>query len=174
MSEKFQAEIEAIKTLINVLEPLDDEARQAVVDYVFRRLNLTIPNSSPPAPALPAHNPATAVPPPTAPEAGTKSVHIKELKEQKKPRSANEMAVLVGYYLSHVAPTEQRKPTFNKKDLETYFKIAEFKLPEGDLRFTLTNTKNAGYLDMAGEGEYKLNAVGYNLVVHSLPRKKNS
>jgi hypothetical protein len=28
--------------------------------------------------------------------------------------------------------------------------------------------KNAGYLDSAGTGQYKLNPVGYNLVVHRM------
>jgi hypothetical protein len=42
-------------------------------------------------------------------------------------------------------------------------------LPE-QIRVTLPNAKAAGYFDAAGEGEYKLNAVGHNLVVHSMPR----
>ena len=35
---------------------------------------------------------------------------------------------------------------------------------------TLPNAKSAGYFDAVGNGEYKLNAVGHNLVVHSMPR----
>jgi len=53
--------------------------------------------------------------------------------------------------------------------VETYFKIASFPLPQ-QLRMTLPNAKNAGYFDLAGDGEYKLNAVGHNLVAHSMPR----
>jgi hypothetical protein len=78
------------------------------------------------------------------------------------------MSALVAYYLSDLAPPQNRKRTINTKDLETYFKIADFPLP--DFRFTLNNAKAAGYFDAVGEGEYKLNAVGHNLVVHSLPR----
>jgi hypothetical protein len=79
------------------------------------------------------------------------------------------MATLVAYYLSHKAPPNERKQSVNNKDIETYFKIGEFKLPSKP-RFTLTNTKGAGYLDAVGDGEYKLNPVGYNLVVHSMPK----
>jgi hypothetical protein len=96
-------------------------------------------------------------------------VHIKTLKEEKKPRSANEMAALVGYYLSTLAPPDKRKDAIDQKDIETYFKIAGFPLPK-QVRVTLANARTAGYFDLVGGGEYSLNAVGHNLVVHSMPR----
>ena len=34
---------------------------------------------------------------------------------------------------------------------------------------TLTNAKNAGYLDAAGNGKFKLSSVGENLVAITLP-----
>jgi hypothetical protein len=91
------------------------------------------------------------------------------LVEEKQPRSAIEMAVLVAYYLSHKSPIAERKQTISADDLTTYFKIAGFKLPNAP-QYTLPNAKNAGYLDSVGGGEYKLNPVGYNLIVHSLPK----
>jgi hypothetical protein len=33
---------------------------------------------------------------------------------------------------------------------------------------TLSNAKNAGYLNALGGGQYRLNAVGHNLVAHKL------
>jgi hypothetical protein len=37
------------------------------------------------------------------------------------------------------------------------------------------HTRNAGYLDSgSARGLYKLNAVGYNLIVHSLPASAGS
>jgi hypothetical protein len=83
------------------------------------------------------------------------------------------MAALVAYYLGNLAPEGQQKATVNTQDIETYFKIAKFPLPE-QIRVTLQNARNAGYLDPAGEGAYKLNAVGHNLVVHSMPRGASS
>jgi hypothetical protein len=83
------------------------------------------------------------------------------------------MAVLVAYYVSHLAAQKDRKNAISTKDIETWFKIAGYKLPTAPA-FTLPNAKNAGYLDSVGHGEYKLNPVGYNLVVHSLPRDKKS
>jgi hypothetical protein len=79
------------------------------------------------------------------------------------------MAALVAYFLANVVDEQERKERITTKDIDTYFKIAEFPLPT-KTRFTLPNAKAAGYLDPVGSGQYKLNAVGYNLVVHSMPR----
>lgn len=160
-----EQEIAAIGTVLSALEPLSAEARASVLDYVTKRLGIPYgePRTQPP-PVPSSQNPGL-----NPPAAAAGQVHIKALKEQKQPKSAQEMAAVVAYYLSELAPPAERKNTINGKDVETYFKIAEFKLPEQP-RYTLPNAKKAGYLDQAGDGEYRLNPVGYNLVVHSLPR----
>ncbi len=78
------------------------------------------------------------------------------------------MACVVGFYLQELAPTSERKETVNTQDLEKYFKQAKFKLP-GKINQILADAKAAGYFDVISRGEYKLNAVGYNLVAHNLP-----
>jgi len=39
-------ELEAIRQMLGALEPLDREARTRTVEYVFRRLGITTPESS--------------------------------------------------------------------------------------------------------------------------------
>ena len=161
-------EIGAIGTLLKALDPLEPKSRQSVLDYVIRRLDIPLPKTQggtlvPDLSALPPGEPSVITREPPG------QVHIKDLVRDKKPRSAIEMATLVAYYLSHKAPQNERKQTVNNKDNETYFKIAEFKLPRQP-KFTLQNTKAAGHLDAVGDGEYKLNPVGYNLVVHNMPK----
>src|SRR5947208_5181588 len=128
MPKKIDAEIEAIKTLLDTLTPLSQEARQSVVDYVLKRLQLVPAKAS----AFTATSPLVeriqasleaARPEPTMP------VHIRAFKEEKKPKSAIEMAALVAYYLSHLAPETERKDAITRKDIETYFKIAGYRLP---------------------------------------------
>jgi hypothetical protein len=77
------------------------------------------------------------------------------------------MVTLVAYYVSELAPAPDRKAEITKSDVERYFKAAGFNLPS-DATFTLNNAKNAGYLDSAGAGQYRLNPVGYNLVAHRM------
>jgi hypothetical protein len=79
------------------------------------------------------------------------------------------MAALVAYYLSELAPDVENKHEISAADLEKYFKQAAFKLPRS-IKQTLPNAAAAGYFDSAGGGRYRLNPVGYNLVVHGLPR----
>ncbi|GHB95631.1 hypothetical protein [Thermomonas carbonis] len=97
-----------------------------------------------------------------------KQVDIRAFKEQKKPTSARQMACVVSFYLQELAPVNERKDTINTQDLEKYFKQAGFKLP-GKINQILSDAKLAGYFDLQSRGEYKLNAVGYNLVAHNLP-----
>lgn len=162
------AELSAIQTVLGVLVPLQDDQRQRVIDYVFQRLGLvSTPTSTSPAQTLSA---AISTPANAAPNLGpgVSIRDVRSLKDQKKPRSANEMAALVAYYLSELAPVESRKAAIGTDDIVTYFKQAGYPLP-AVLRNTLANAKASGYFDSAAHGLYKLNPVGHNLVVHGLP-----
>lgn len=170
MAEQIDNEVEAIKAVLNALEPLSPQARSSVIEYVLKRLGVSVATSGQGAPVFQGPGgPEMRVSSGEGAEQGGEPTHIRGLKDTKKPRSANEMAALVAYYLSDLAPSAKRKKTINSKDIETYFKIAGFRLPE-HVRVTLPNAKAAGYFDAVGEGEYRLNAVGHNLVVHSMPR----
>lgn len=168
MATNVDEEIEAIRVVLTALEPLDADARASVLDYVFKRLGMsrgtTLPTQHAPTEQAPQ------VSPPSVQGAPHSQLHIKDFKEEKQPRSAIEMAALVAYYLENLAPETDRKVAVGASDLDTYFKIAECKLPAKQ-QFTLINARTAGYFDSVGGGQYKLNAVGHNLVVHSMPRR---
>jgi hypothetical protein len=167
MSEKdIDKEVEAIRTVSSALQPLDDLAKQRVIDYVLKRFGLF---TSQPTRSFQATSISKSTQDLLAETSLFEVTHIGQLKELKKPKTAIEMAALVAYYLSDLAPENERKSTVTTKDMETYFKIAGYRLPTA-LQQLLGNAKNAGYFDLVRTGEYKLNAVGYNLVVHNLPR----
>lgn len=81
------------------------------------------------------------------------------------------MAAIVAYYLAELASPSERKDTVSTADLEKYFKQAGYPLPKA-LRVTLANAAAAGYFDAVARGKYKLNPVGYNLVVHGMSGKR--
>ena len=92
MAEKMEKEIEALKTVLNALEPLSMEGRTSVLDYVLKRLQIPIVSNST------METPAAVVPfEPQIPKTITGGTHIKDLKQQKRPSSANEMAALVAF-----------------------------------------------------------------------------
>jgi hypothetical protein len=171
--EDIDKEVEAIKAVLTALEPLRPGVRSSVLGYVIRRLQVSVESNQ--GTERPLGSGSSAPLQDIEVGAGQQSppTHIKGLKEKKKPRSAIEMAALVAYYLANLAPPEHRKDRITTKDIETYFKIADFPLPT-KTEFTLPNAKGAGYLDVVGRGQYKLNAVGHNLVVHSMPRGDSS
>ncbi len=170
MADDFAKETEAIKAVLDAVEPLQPEVRASVLSYVIRRLQIAVKGVRQDEAGFVAGAELSKV---TTEGASAQLVHIRDLKNEKRPHSASEMAALVAYYLAHAASENDRKDRITTKDIDTYFKIAEFKLPE-KIQFTLPNAKQAGYLDAVGNGEYKLNAVGYNLIVHSLPRDKGT
>jgi hypothetical protein len=99
----------------------------------------------------------------------TRVTDIRALKEEKQPSTANEMAAVVAYYLQELAPPEERKRDVGVQDIVEYFKQAGFRLPKATQQI-LHNAKAAGYFKAVGAGRFALNPVGYNLVVHNLPR----
>ena len=105
-----------------------------------------------------------------APSEGSpgRRVSIRDLKEEKQPDSVNQMTALVAGYLSEHAPEGELKDAISTAEVEKYFKQAGFRLPKSP-RNALTNAAAAGYFDSVGGGRYRLNPVGYNLVVHGPP-----
>jgi hypothetical protein len=155
-------ELQAIGSIIGVLKPLDEGERSRVLEYVLKRLEMATVR----APATSPREITIS----TTPGSTMRGVtDIRTLTAEKQPRSANEMVALVAYYLSELAPDGERSDTVNAETIRRYFKMAGFPLPSV-LRNVLPNVSAAGYLENVSRGEYRLNPVGYNLVVHGLPR----
>lgn len=165
---------QAIDQIVTALEALDPKTRQTAVDAACSHLGLQTvkdtPSAPSPSPPSTLTQPLHASPPPHSHTTATR-VDIRTLKQEKNPGSVKQMACLVAYYLQELAPEGEKKETVSTADLEKYFKQAGFKLPKA-LDQVLRDAKSSGYFESAGRGEYKLNAVGYNLVVHGLPKSK--
>ena len=96
------------------------------------------------------------------------SSDIRSFFEEKQPSSDIEAAAAAAYYNQYMAPEGSRHETIDSAALQEAFRLARRPLPARTI-YTLTNARNAGYLDSVGEGgQFPLNAVGYNLVEHGL------
>lgn len=170
-SEGFAKEVAAIGEVLASLNALSGPARERVVEYVLKALSIRLATPSvvqPPSLVTPARvQPAS---PSTGDGPGAAGVNdIRSLKESKQPSSANQMAAIAAYYLLELAPDGERSDVIDSAALDRLFRQASFPLP-GRIGMTLPNATQAGYFDSTGEtGKYKLNPVGYNLVVHGLP-----
>jgi len=164
---------QAIDQVIAAIEPLNADARKTVLEAVCAHLKITIGNVAasrlPETPTVEDQNHVQdkVIPPPAAPTSQP-SKDIRSLKEEKAPSSAKQMACVIAFYLQEYAPEKERKDTISTVDLKKYFKQAGFKLPQ-HIGQVLVDAKASGYFDSSTRGEYKLNAVGYNLVAYNLP-----
>ncbi len=151
-------ELVAISSIIDLLKPLDATARSRVIEYVLKRLKMGAVQAVASEAGSPGRTTAAIV-----------VKDIRTLTAEKQPRSANDMVALIAYYLSELAPESDRSPTVNVDLIRKYFKMAGFPMPRAPTS-ALPNATAAGYLENTSRGEYQLNPVGYNLVVHGLPR----
>jgi hypothetical protein len=159
---KDDLELKAIKTIIDSLKPLDETGRSRVLEYVLKRLDMTAFQSEPTAVVAEGGTGGGVF-------SGGPVKDIRSFTAEKQPRSANEMVALIAYYLSDLAPATEASQTVNVEMVRKYFKQAGFPMPRV-LKSALTNAAAAGYLESVSRGEYRLNSVGHNLVVHGLPR----
>jgi hypothetical protein len=86
---------------------------------------------------------------------------------EKAPSSDVEAAAVTAYFYQYLAPNEEKQDYIDSSLLERAFRLGKRPLP-AKVIYTLQNARNAGYLDALGDGRYKLTAVGYNLVDHTL------
>lgn len=167
---------QAIDQIISALDGLDENARVTAISAACRHLKIHLASGEENGGTGNEDNKddgrAGSAALDVATNHGGRQVDIRSLKAEKKPHSATEMACLVAYYLQELSPKNDRKQKISVQDVDKYFKQANFKLPKR-LDQLLVNAKASGYFESAGRGEYKLNAVGYNLVVHGLPAKKD-
>jgi hypothetical protein len=170
MAEKPITLGQAIDAIVEALSALPNDARATALAAASAHvgLQLNVPERDLQKPSAVTEE-TNREPPMQAEFAPREEVRdIRSFKEQKQPASAQQMACVVAYYLQELAPADERKSTISTNDLDRYFKQAKFKLPT-DIGQVLKNAKKAGYFDAAERGQYKLNAVGYNLVSHGLP-----
>jgi hypothetical protein len=175
MVDELDDDVAAITTLISVLKPLEPQARIHILDFVFKRLGISFPAAERAAPAASSPlQPAPAALPPVLGAPAGPTVDIRGFADEKNPKTVNEKVAVVAYYLAQLAPPAERKDQIGADDIQPYFIQAGFALPTSPGSMTLTNAKNAGYLNALERGQYRLNAVGHNLVAHKLPMTENS
>jgi len=162
---------QAIDEIIEALTALDEKSRPTAIAAACAHLGIesgsNVSMVSPASVVAPAAQPQAPIQPPHTPK------DIRTLKEEKQPENAREMACVVAYYLQHYAPPNDRKEVVTSEDMVKYFKQAHFPLPKR-IPQLLVDARHSGYFDPAERGTYRLNAVGYNLVAHTLPRDKKS
>jgi hypothetical protein len=93
---------------------------------------------------------------------------VKSFVTEKSPKSDVQFAAVAAYFYRFEVSQAERKDVILPQDLQDAGRQARgfgFKKPLA----TLNNAVALGYFDRGGRGEFKLNAVGENLVAMALP-----
>lgn len=160
----------AIDEIISALAGLDKKNQILAINAVCSHLDLGVDAATPRRKVEEVESAIPSLETIKEDSSSDEPKDIRSLKAQKNPKTAKEMACLVAYYLQEVASGEEKKENITAPDITKYFKQAGFKLPTA-INQLLVDVKGAGYFDASPKGGYKLNPVGYNFVVHSMPKK---
>lgn len=159
--------LDAAQVIVAELSGLPPEDQKLALRFAAEVLHLPVASVSKPAMPEPGA-PAAPLASNKTPTAQSSSTDIRAFTEEKKPQSDQQFAALVAYYYQFIAAPEDHRETIDPEVMKEAARQAG-RPQVKRWAMTLTNAKNAGYLDPAGSGKYKLNAVGENLIAISLP-----
>ena len=96
------------------------------------------------------------------------SPDIKSFTSMKAPKSDQQFAAVVAYFYQFESKADERRDAIDAEVMKDAARLVNrSQAPQWIM--TLNNAKNAGYLDTAGSGKFKLSSVGENLVAITLP-----
>jgi len=159
---------EEIKAILTGRDKIEQDR---IIRWVNESLGLaTLPKHADPASVPPTTHSVSAK---TGAELPLQPAHIvkKDIRsfvDEKKPKNDVQFAVVAAYYYRFAAPDGERKDTITSTDLDNAARQARGYGFKKSVQ-TLSNARNLGYFDSAGRGEFRLNAVGENLVAMTLP-----
>jgi hypothetical protein len=158
--------LDAAQKIVAELQGMTDDHQALALKFAIETLGLQMPTShAPPIPA-PGHSPQAAQHPVSSTPA--QRTDIKTFTAAKAPKSDQQFAAVVAYFYQFEAPEGQKQDSIDAATMKDAARLARRK-QVSDWSVTLDNARRTGYLDKAGRGKFKLNAVGENLVAITLP-----
>jgi hypothetical protein len=162
------SEFDAAKSIAETLKGMDKAQQERAIRWAMETLGLAASPQAHPAvvpPVQPTGGGAALEAPagssaPAAPD-------IRSFVRSRNPKSDMQTATAVAYYYRFIAPAKERKETINGDDLADAIRKIGREQPKHPKQ-TLHNAKAHGYLDAAGDGQFRINSVGENLVTMTL------
>lgn len=154
---------DAAKSIVEALKGLDKPSQTLAIRFASESLGLSgVAMHVPPALGAPSQMSQPEV------RGATHSTDIKQFTAAKAPKSDQQFAAVAAYFYRFEAPESARKDTIDVDTLKEAARLAGRRQAK-NWAFTLNNAKNSGYLDSVGSGQFRINAVGENLVAIALP-----
>ncbi len=163
---------QAVKAVVETIEPFNSEDRERILRWAREKLGMLPAPLGADVDRRPPDGAGSTVPPtghdshrPNTPQ---HAADIKTFVAQKAPGSDSHFAAAVAFYHQFVAPEPARKSSIGKDDIIEACRNADRKRPASPAQ-VLVNAYHEGILDRSEKGQYRLNAVGENLVAMVLP-----
>jgi hypothetical protein len=165
-SSSTKSHFDAAKKIVEELNGMTKEHQTLAIKFAVETLGL---QSQAAVVSPTASSPSVAPLSVATPSGGAApSTDIKTFTDMKVPKSDQQFTAVAAYFYQFEAPLDQRKDVIDAETMKNAARLAGRKQPP-KWKYTLINAKNAGYLDPAGNGNYKLSSVGENLVAINLP-----
>jgi hypothetical protein len=170
MGDEPKSDFLAAEEIKKILHGRQRPEQERIIRWVSESLELAgaAPSLRPePTTAAARHSPSEPV---VGHHHDTRAVarDMRSFVQEKHPKNDVQFVAVAAYFHRFIAPTDERKDSITSADLQDAARLAPravFKNPST----TLNNAVQQGYMDRAGRGAYRLNAVGENLVSMTLP-----
>ena len=163
-TDGVKSPLEAAQKIVVELTGMTPEHQKLALKFATETLGLPIITT----PILGAAPSVHIMQPPNSDNHAEHSTDIRSFKDIKAPKSDRQFAAVVAYFYQFEAKSENRKETIDAETMKEAARLAGW-AQVSRWGMTLNNAKNAGYLDAAGTGKFKLSSVGENLVAITLP-----
>lgn len=165
-------DLEAVRALVQTLEPFKNEERIRIIRWASEKLGIPgghISQTTTVQPHVGGGSAASAIQVATGAQKSFHSTDIKTFVANKAPQSDRHLAAVIAYYYTFEAPENERKEAIGSDELIDACRKAGVHRPKNPGQ-TLRNACFAGFIDKATDrGKYKINSVGENLVAMVLP-----
>lgn len=164
-TSSVKSPLDAAQKIVAELTGMTPEHQSLALKFTIETLGLRVPSASSPAASTTRTQESTT----HAAEAGPDhSTDIRSFTALKAPKSDQQFTAVVAYFYQFEAKPDERKDLIDAEVMKEAARLAG-RPQVTRWNMTLTNAKNAGYLDAAGSGKFKLSSVGENLVAITLP-----
>jgi hypothetical protein len=164
-TDSLKSPLDAALKIVAELTDMTPKHQLLALKFASETLGLQLPAETSP-PAVPSVHSPQATPPHAA--SADHSTDIRSFTAMKAPKSDQQFAAIVAYFYQFEARPDNRMEAIDAAVMKEAARLAgRRQVKRWDM--TLNNAKNAGYLDAAGNGKFKLSSVGENLVAITLP-----
>lgn len=164
--ESVKSPLDAAQKIVAELNGMTSDHQALALKFAIETLGLRLSSVSPQIMMPPVNSTQQALPQMVT--GADHSTDIRAFTVMKAPKSDQQFTAVVAYFYQFESKPDERMDAIDADTMKEAARLAG-RRQVARWNMTLTNAKNAGYLDSAGSGKFKLSSVGENLVAITLP-----